>query len=284
MGQQNGFQAPAQQGFNQVNGGFQQPVNGQPQPSDDKNKKIIKILIAVIGVILVIALIAIGFSIGSSNNDSSSGGSNSGYVDQNDSEDNDSVDEDDEDADSDEDEEDSDEDEEETEEEKEDVKVEYTKGEVVNGYYVNEWANIKFKITDEWPDTTATDGANYEDAKTETGFASVDSTQGKQLAIAFEDVSAYGDDITEEIYLDAYENNLSAGFDSSVEYEVSERYTTKIAGETFHGVDVVITGAGGSVTLSTFVRIQDGRAILFAVSSMSVSEIEDVLSSVETCD
>ena len=117
VGQQNGFQAPAQQGFNQVNGGFQQPVNGQPQPSDDKNKKIIKILIAVIGVILVIALIAIGFSIGSSNNDSSSGGSNSGYVDKNDSEDNDSVDEDDEDADSDEDEEDSDEDEEETEEE-----------------------------------------------------------------------------------------------------------------------------------------------------------------------
>ncbi len=281
--QQNGFQTPAQQGFNQVNGGFQQPMNGQPQPSDDKNKKIIKILIAVIGVILVIALIAIGVSIGSSSGDSPSGGSDSGYVDQNDSEDKDSDDEDDEDASSDEDA-DSDEDEKETEKETEKAKVEYTKGEVIDGYYVNEWANIKFEITDEWPDTTATDGANYEDAKTETGFASVDSTQGKQLAIAFEDVSAYGDEITEEIYLDAYETNLSKGFDSSVEYEVSEKYTTIIAGETFHGVDVVITGAGGSVTLSTFVRLQDGKAILFAVSSMSESDIEDVLSSVETCD
>lgn len=72
----------------------------------------------------------------------------------------------------------------------------YTKGEVRNGEYVNEWAGFKFKITSEYPEA---DAATYNSLNSqlpagEYGFISINQYSGTVLTISYED-NASGSDL-----------------------------------------------------------------------------------------
>ncbi len=56
---------------------------------------------------------------------------------------------------------------------------EYTKGEILDGVYTNEWAEISFEVTSEWPEGTAADYAEYNGDGTECGFISYIEDEGR---------------------------------------------------------------------------------------------------------
>jgi len=156
-------------------------------------------------------------------------------------------------------------------------KIAYTKGLVVDGYYVNEWAGFKFKITEEWPDTTEAAKGDFEDDMSEAGFISMDSLTGKQLMILFVDLSKTYVQYTPEKFLrevtDAAKNEVP-----DVEMNISEFYDFEIACETYRCVDFTMENG---YTLTYSARIYDDRIITIWSSTSSKAGVVGVFNSIE---
>lgn len=155
-------------------------------------------------------------------------------------------------------------------------KVAYTKGSVVDGYYINEWAGFKFKITEEWPDTTEAAKGNYENAVTEVGFASVDSFAGKQFVVMFFDATGSYVKYTEEKFLNEIVESTKA--EVEIEINVGEYYDRVIAGETYKCVDFM---SENGATLTYCTRIYDNRIITILASSAIKTNIETLFDTIE---
>ena len=155
----------------------------------------------------------------------------------------------------------------------------YTKGTITNGVYENEWADIKFTITSDWPEAEASQYENYETLNTECGFLSADPLFGKQLAFQFEDLSYYGKSYTANDYLDAlkmqYENTFEQnGIDAYFE----DYFDYTIAGKDY--LTLLVQSENG-VILCSCVRILDDYAVVISASSSSEDEIVSVFSQIQ---
>lgn len=155
-------------------------------------------------------------------------------------------------------------------------KISYTKGSVVDGYYINEWAGFKFKITEEWPNTTEAAKGDYENEVAEVGFASVDSFAGKQFVVMFLDTTGSYVKYTEERYLNELVENVKTEVD--IEINAGEYYDKVIADETYKCVDFV---AENGVALTYCVRVYDGRIITVLASSPIKTNIDTLFETFE---
>lgn len=154
----------------------------------------------------------------------------------------------------------------------------YTKGRIEGNYYINEWANIKFEITDRWPNGNENAYSIIEDEKTECGFASIDDLSGTQMLLGFENIESKFVTYDETKYLDTV---LSYMFDDPnfQNFEKSEYYDYIIAGETYLAVDCSYMG---QVVERVYARIYDNHAIVFITASLDETAI-DFINSIEPC-
>lgn len=159
-------------------------------------------------------------------------------------------------------------------------KIAYTKGSVVDDYYINEWAGFKFKITEEWPDTTATARSTYEDETTDAGFISADTLTGKQFVIDFVDLSKTYVEYTEEKFLKEIVSTSESEL-AGIEYTLSEFYDYEIAGETYECVDFTMENG---FNLTYCVRLYDDRIITIFSSSYSKEKVQEAFDSIEALD
>lgn len=145
--------------------------------------------------------------------------------------------------------------------------VTYTKGSVVDGWYVNEWANLKFEITDNWENGDSYDYSSYENITTDAGLVvnGVDGTS--QLAIVFEELTGLNASMDEEEYLDIAVDGLATGYDDAgIPYSfVEDYYYTTIAGEVY--LTTELTLGDNALTQKICVKRQGDYMIFIAMSA-----------------
>ncbi len=157
--------------------------------------------------------------------------------------------------------------------------IDYTKGTIENNVYTNEWANIKFELdSTTWKAGAASDYQSFENATTDCGLIAGVATEGRQLAIVFENNP--GNSLDANGYLD----NVKNGMTSSVSgYTFSEQYKKTIAGKEYTGFDAKLTQSGVTVYQTFFATQHDGKFISLVVTSLvGADEINSVLDKVTT--
>lgn len=152
--------------------------------------------------------------------------------------------------------------------------VDFTKGEVEDGYYVNEWADIKFEITDEFPEGSKNAYSIFEKNGMECGYVSYDSIGGKILLIGFGDSDKF---TSEELALEnAMQGGLSAMEEGGFDYEFSDTFKKDFGGNEFLCSEMELEG----FKLIVGVKKIDGKMVFFEVFAEE-DTVEDFLDSVE---
>lgn len=163
----------------------------------------------------------------------------------------------------------------------------YTKGSVIDGVYVNNWASLQFEITDEWPAGEKEDIKAYEATNITCGLVAGDITAGKQLAICFEKLpvvestessesAAESEVSVEEFTIDGYLDDIVVSYGAAVaESTVGEYRDVTVAGEKYRAVDVVV---GESVYQTIAARKNGNYCIVLIATGDSKEVTEQALS------
>lgn len=164
-----------------------------------------------------------------------------------------------------------------------DIKT-YNKGSMVDGWYVNEWANMKFDANSNWTDGSADEYGSYEgDPNTECGVILNDTVNSKQLVICFEKLNGPSTSITEEAYLDIITSSLKQQYaDASITCAVDDYFDTTIAGEKFKTAK--FTFDGSAMVQAFHVRKYDGYIIFVAIMAQDNFDASSIANNIRTVD
>lgn len=164
-----------------------------------------------------------------------------------------------------------------------DVKT-YNKGAVVDGWYVNEWANMRFDTNGSWTDGSVEEyGAYEEDPNTECGIILNEADNGKRLDICFEKLNGPSAFITEEGYLDIITSKLEQQYtDAGITCAVDDYFDTTIAGEKFKTVK--FTFDGSTMIQAFHVRKYDGYIIAVVVMAQDDFDASSIANNIQTID
>lgn len=157
----------------------------------------------------------------------------------------------------------------------------YNKGEIINNEYVNEWANIKFEITSDWPlgDSDAFD--KYEDEWIDCGFASRESFSGEEYVLYFDDIYAYDTEYNTDTYIEEYAKATVSDYEFYYDdFDVSETFNINIANERYRAFKVELNDL--QLTEYFCARVFDGRAIVFNIYVHSEEDAIKFFNSVTT--
>lgn len=159
-----------------------------------------------------------------------------------------------------------------------DTHIPYTKGEVRNGEYINEWAGFKFRIPSNYPEAHSSIYQSYNATLSsgECGYISTNGTSGNILGISYEDnpENKTAEEIlnttikisTEEL---KYTNPIEFGKFKSI-YIGGEEYTSS----TMYYTNTETYGM-------TAVRIFDNKVITIVITGSDLNECMNVLNSFE---
>jgi hypothetical protein len=156
----------------------------------------------------------------------------------------------------------------------------YTKGEIVDGVYVNEWADMKFEFYGNWKDVTALEYRNYEETDVECGF--VAEGLDNLLVVTFQNLGntiGYSEDQGVRDYMDGYKEELES--ETGVTVNVSEPERMTIGG---NGYSVIKVDVMGFLSQYACVRFKDGYGIVIMVSATSEADVIEVLEAFTTAD
>ncbi len=158
----------------------------------------------------------------------------------------------------------------------------YTKGEIVNNTYINDWANVQFALGDTWTDSSQDQAfANASvDSGTEYGLVVKDSSTQRSVCIGFEKLTGIQSAVTAEQYVDIVAQRTSANFDAQgVANEYSDRFTTEVAGQEYQAVSITLYNT--TVTEQLLVKKQGDYIIWFIVYGESPSAVTEILNNFE---
>lgn len=159
--------------------------------------------------------------------------------------------------------------------------VPYSKGSVVDGWYVNDWANMQVDTTaGDWSFGSQEEYSSYEgDGKTECGLILDDNTNGCQLVICFEALTWLNASTTEEECLDTITTGVKEVYDDAgITYSMDDYYASYLAGETFQTAKITLND--GALTQIFLVRKYDDHMIYVIASAQDSTVAESVLSNV----
>ena len=156
----------------------------------------------------------------------------------------------------------------------------YNKGSVVDGWYVNEWANMRFDTNGSWTDGSAEEYGSYEgDPNTECGIILNDADNGKQLVICFEKLHGPSASVTEEAYLDIITSGLKQQYsDANLTCTVADYYDTTVANEKFKTAK--FTFDGSTLIQEFHVRKYDGYMIFIAVMAQDSFDASTIVNNI----
>lgn len=150
----------------------------------------------------------------------------------------------------------------------------YSKGAIVAGRYVNDWAGISFN-TSGWTQGSAEEYDSYEDEKTECGVVLHEDT-GNQLVIAFEKLLGDNAALSEEEYLKIMGDRVKAELDASGSaFSQSPCGDKEIAGKTYKRV--VYSFDGSELVREYYVRKFDGYMICIVITAESDHDVSAIL-------
>lgn len=160
----------------------------------------------------------------------------------------------------------------------------YTKGSIENGYYVNEWANLKIQTSGYWAglnwDVGTDDAyASYQNASTDCGLILAERYAGYQVAIAFEDLTASNPSISESDYMDIVLDGLVSVYDSSgIECAVLSSYWSyELCGNSYLTGGVSLSAGETSFVQVFLVRKLDDHMIFIALTLPTAESADEIL-------
>lgn len=162
--------------------------------------------------------------------------------------------------------------------------VEYTKGELVNNVYYNEWADLKVAIPEGYSNATEDEYSNSTDEVSDCLLIFYEPS-GDNMIISAQDISSYPN-ISVDTYLDSImenmENDVSIVFGSEnvdITYWVNKE-RVQLHGYTYVQLSyqIAIKGEGQSRIQNIYARKIDNRIIMFITSVDTEAENKYLLS------
>ncbi len=157
--------------------------------------------------------------------------------------------------------------------------IEYTEGEIVDGAYYNEWANLYIPASSSWPIADEIYFTTFENSVTDCGFASVNMTNGSTGAICFENISAQPASFSAQDYIDVLESSAYTMYGDTLVLNTDNPEVT-IAGEKYLTLGFTHTTTGA--VLRYHVRILDGYAIVIFASGVGEGAINSFINNITT--
>lgn len=154
-------------------------------------------------------------------------------------------------------------------------KVDYSKGSVVDGCYLNEWANISFPIPEGWTESAQEEYQLYEDVRTDCGF--VAERGNNKLVVCFEDLPI---NVSEEEYLEVLKEGLIESYrEYDVNFDTTDAYAITLAGIDYKVIKVTI----GNDILHQYmcVRKIEDYMVFISVNTEADDEAQTILYSIE---
>ncbi|MBQ1205605.1 MAG: hypothetical protein IIX67_00220 [Clostridia bacterium] len=121
----------------------------------------------------------------------------------------------------------------------------YTAGEVVEGVYVNEWAELQFAIDDGFVDHTDDQGHFYEDEQSDIGFVVWKEENNCNATLSFQHIgntNGYTEHEGMNDYLEGYGDEIKE--ECGITPTISEYFKYSIAGEDYTTAKVGISQFG----------------------------------------
>ncbi len=117
------------------------------------------------------------------------------------------------------------------------IDMQYDRGTIQDGVYINQWANLRYEIPDGWEELSAFETA------ADTVFAIQNPYSGENLQVVFEGVPDSVKDLTEKRYLEILQEDLRDYYaDSDYELLFGSIYDETVAGESYKAMTTTLEG------------------------------------------
>ena len=156
--------------------------------------------------------------------------------------------------------------------------IPYTKGEVRNGEYINEWAGFKFKVTSDYPEA---DAATYNTLNSqipagEYGFIALNQVSGTVLSISYEDNTMNAS--LEEVF--EYSIDLAKSMlESYNPITYSEINTINLCGEEY--IYSTMYYSVSDIYGLTLMRMLNGKLVTIVITGETLSQCYSFLNTFE---
>lgn len=156
----------------------------------------------------------------------------------------------------------------------------YTSGEIVDGKYINKWADIQFEVPEKFP--LYDNYKENDNETTETGYACLETEKGKIFTLTFYDFTDVTDSFDEDMVLDKRVEEFIEKADENADYVIGDKYTCTIANKDYRAVG--ISNQDNGYVMRYCVHIKNKRIIEFAFVCDNTEDIDEFLNRIEAVD
>ncbi len=155
----------------------------------------------------------------------------------------------------------------------------YTSGEIVENVYTNDWAELKYAISDNFEDFTAEDGQYYDDEYSDVGFVATRDRDGAYVTLSFQHLGntrGYSEREGMDDYLLGYDQEIKT--ETGVTPTISQYFDYSVAGNDYTTAKIEVSGVGAEYHC---IRFQGEYAIVISVFATNEDEVKSILSNFE---
>ena len=154
----------------------------------------------------------------------------------------------------------------------------YTKGEIVENVYTNEWAELKFVIDGGFSDVTAEEAQYLEDQYSEVGFIAYDESSGYSISVLYYHIGNTNG-YSEKEGMDDHLLGYADGFeDIGITPTISEYFQYSVADKAYTTAKIDFESLGVEYKC---IRYEGEYAIIITVIAPTEEEVKSIISKFE---
>lgn len=147
----------------------------------------------------------------------------------------------------------------------EETKMPYSEGNIIGNVYSNEWADLRFPMTDEWQEAPDSSYESYKAENTTCDFYAVRG-DGSLLAVVVIDLSGYSSwrYPSEKEAFEEYIDGINAAMPLKTTPEIKSE---KLGNQTYLCADMLGEQNGVEICFTSYMRMIDKRIVLVNITS-----------------
>ncbi|MGN0533085.1 MAG: hypothetical protein ACI4IK_01890 [Eubacterium sp.] len=154
-------------------------------------------------------------------------------------------------------------------------------GDIDDGIYQNNWADIKFSMSSEWTEGSKKQYDSYEDKITRCDFYA-NNNDGESMVVLISDLSSPEMlSYSEEQLNREMANGIASSMQSA---SATEPTYAMVSNQLYMYSDITGQIDNKNVCISTFVRKIEEKAVIINITSNSVEKNHEIIDSIESCD
>lgn len=154
-------------------------------------------------------------------------------------------------------------------------------GNIDEGIYQNNWADIKFSMSTEWTEGSNKQYDSYEDKITKCDFYANDN-DGASIVVLISDLSSPEMSSYSEEQLN---KEMSNGIASGMQNAIATKPTyALVSNQLYMCSDITGQIDNNDACITTLVRKIEEKAIIINITSHSIERNQEIINSIESCD